>query len=111
MKKYRLFVLSLVFLFCTSLSFASEIDILVKKLVEKGILTEQEGKDMLSETRAEENKQYESQKTAVVEEVKCEISKSQDKLKDSILPSWVMAKHTNHIVRHTTWLSDICVLV
>lgn len=81
--------MSLAFILCTSLSFAGEVDILVKKLVEKGLITQQEANDMLSETKAEENKDYEEKKQAVVAEVKDEIAKSQDKLKDTILPSWI----------------------
>ncbi|MBI5374123.1 MAG: putative porin [Candidatus Schekmanbacteria bacterium] len=98
MKRFRLFTLFFAFLFFTTLSFASEVEILVKKLVQKGILTEEEAKEMLSETKAEESKQKEAQKETVKEEVKTEMAKTQEVLKNTILPTWV---------KNTTFSGDV----
>lgn len=50
-------VMCVVVLFVTSIAFAGEVDVLVQKLVNKNILTEKEGQDILSETKADVKKQ------------------------------------------------------
>ncbi len=50
-------VMCVAVLFVTSIAFAGEVDVLVQKLVNKGILTEQEGQEILAETKAEVKKQ------------------------------------------------------
>ncbi len=55
-------VMCIIVLFVTSIAFAGEVDILVQKLVNKNILTEKEGQDILSETKADVKKQLKEEK-------------------------------------------------
>lgn len=66
MQRIRILVMCLVFLVVTSLAFAGEIDILIKKLVEKGILTESEAKAVLADTKTLVKKQLEEGKLDTV---------------------------------------------
>ena len=54
---FALFLLASAFIICGVKSFAGEIDILVDKLVEKGILTSSEAKTILNETKKEVEKE------------------------------------------------------
>ena len=62
MKIVRFLVVLCMSLFMISRAFAGEIDVLVGKLVEKGILNEQDAKEVLAETKAEIKKQLEEGK-------------------------------------------------
>jgi len=57
MHRFRIAVICFLFLVVTSLAFAGEIDILIQKLVEKGVLTESEAKAVLTDTKASVAKQ------------------------------------------------------
>jgi len=70
MRGWKFFVSFLVLIFISKVAFAGEIDILVQKLVDKGILTPGEAQQIVTETK---------------EEVKKEIAKGTH----SSLPSWV----------------------
>ncbi|MFC2149584.1 porin [Candidatus Auribacterota bacterium] len=72
-----------------TLARASEIDILVKKLVVKRILTEQEAREVLDETRKEVAKQKQQEKQEIVETAKEEASKQ---LKDEVSEAVAVAK-------------------
>ncbi|RMF91960.1 MAG: hypothetical protein D6734_13355 [Candidatus Schekmanbacteria bacterium] len=73
-------------------SFANPLDILVKKLVEKKIISKEDAKEILAEVMEEEKLQNEKEKIQVSEirkQVKEEIENSQESLKEKILPRWV----------------------
>ncbi len=63
MRWFKIAATGFIFLFTASLAFAGEVDVLVKKLVEKGILNEQEAQEVLAETKAEIKKQAEAEKS------------------------------------------------
>jgi hypothetical protein len=64
---------------------AGEVDILVRKLVEKGILTSDEAQQIIAETKEEAKKEAQQIITETKEETKKEIAQA----KSSLLPSWV----------------------
>jgi hypothetical protein len=57
MRGFKVLVLCLVFLLVASLAIAGEVDVLTKKLVEKGILTAEEAKAVLADTKESVKKQ------------------------------------------------------
>jgi len=57
MRGFKVLVLCLVFLLVASLAVAGEVDVLTKKLVEKGILTAEEAKAVLADTKESVKKQ------------------------------------------------------
>ena len=65
----------------TALIFASEVDILVRKLVEKGILSKDEGEKILNETKQEAAKEKEQTVKAAKAAVAKDVS--------DVLPEWV----------------------
>ena len=69
---------------CTP-ALAGEVDILVRKLVEKGILNKDEGDKILQETKQEAAKEKEQ----AVKEVKAEVAKEAKEGKFGIIPEWV----------------------
>ena len=69
---------------CTP-AMAGEVDILVRKLVEKGILNKDEGDKILQETKQEAAKEKEQ----AVKEVKAEVAKEAKEGKFGIIPEWV----------------------
>ncbi len=64
---------------------ASEVDILVRKLVEKGILSKEEGEKILTETKQEAAKEKEQ---AIIE-AKAAVAKDVSEGKLAFLPDWV----------------------
>jgi hypothetical protein len=64
---------------------ASEVDILVRKLVEKGILSKEEGEKILNETKQEAAKEKEQ----AVKEAKAAVAKDVSEGKLAFLPEWV----------------------
>jgi len=75
-----IFVLSL-----STQAMAGEVDILVRKLVEKGILNKDEGDKILQETKQEAAKEKEQ----AVKEVKAEVAKDVKEGKLAMLPEWI----------------------
>ncbi len=57
MRGFKVLVLCLVFLLVASLAIAGEVDVLIKKLVEKGVLTAEEAKAVLADTKESVKKQ------------------------------------------------------
>ena len=64
---------------------AGEVDILVRKLVEKGILNKDEGDKILQETKQEAAKEKEQ----AVKEVKAAVAKEAKEGKFAMVPDWV----------------------
>ena len=76
-------------LFCIlslyAVTYASEVDILVRKLVEKGILSKEEGEKILTETKQEAAKE----KDLAIKETKAAVAKDVSEGKLAFLPEWV----------------------
>ncbi len=84
------YCLALVFAIASPIcAFASPLDILVNKLVEKKIISKTEAKNILSEVWEEESKTQETQRQVVASQVKEEVGKAQETLKDTALPGWI----------------------
>jgi len=64
---------------------ASEVDILVRKLVEKGILSKEEGEKILNETKQEAAKEKEQ----AIKETKAAVAKDVSEGTLALLPEWV----------------------
>ena len=94
MKKLLCMVLAIL-VFASSIvpaAWAGEVDILVRKLVEKGILDESEGKVMLEEIRFESAKKDAVKKQEIVEEAQEDIAELTRKEIESILVKQNIAK-------------------
>jgi len=77
-----------------SLSFAGEVDILMRKLVEKGILTKQDAESIVQEIRQETPKQEKEQQkveTKKIESKEAEVPQWAKKLPDWVInpPDWI----------------------
>lgn len=90
MKGFK-FVLVLIFTIAYPLcSMAWQMDILVNKLVEKKIISQEDAKDILSEVWEEESESQEAQRQVVASQVKEEVEKAQtESFKDTALPDWI----------------------
>ncbi|MDP2922980.1 MAG: putative porin [Candidatus Omnitrophota bacterium] len=85
MRMCRIFVCAVTLAFIANIALAGEVDILVRKLVEKGILTPSEARQIIAETKEEAKKEAQQIIAATKEETKKEIAQG----KYSSLPSWV----------------------
>jgi hypothetical protein len=88
MKQVKILFSILAAFFVLSLSIqamAGEVDILVRKLVEKGILNKDEGDKILQETKQEAAKEKEQ----AVKEVQAEVAKDVKEGKLALLPEWI----------------------
>jgi len=78
---------------------ASEMDILLNKLVEKGILTEQEGREIRSEVKAEARQQAQAHKAEVRQEVSEALeAEIPERVASGKMPDWL---------RNTQWFGDV----
>jgi hypothetical protein len=84
-KAWRFFiilVLSLSFVYLPSFSFGGEVDVLIEKLVEKGLLTKQDAESIIKEIKnetAKKEKEKETQKA---------VTKESEVTKDTEVPKW-----------------------
>jgi len=87
MKKLLCIITLAIILMINSNAFvsASEVDILVRKLVEKGILSKEEGEKILNETKQEAAKEKEQ----AIKETKAAVAKDVSEGTLALLPEWV----------------------
>jgi polyhydroxyalkanoate synthesis regulator phasin len=87
-----LFILSLAAIlavtFGSSLSLAAEVDILINKLVEKGLLTREEATELISDMQKEGERQKEE-----IKEVATEAAKEEAKTAAAKIPGWLEKVH------------------